>query len=127
MSARSKVQKSLGIGAYAPQVFTPSANGEHIRNAVETLGLTAVTICGETVTANVPPAPKPQPEPKLPSIFFNVSEYNGTWYVDFVWADGVQAIAHRDTRQAALSLAKRRAKRLGLTVHQGAYVWEAAA
>lgn len=59
MSARTKIAKSLGVGAYTPVVFQPSANGENIKRAVGMLGLTGVTICGITVNkeSSVPALP----------------------------------------------------------------------
>lgn len=140
MSARTKIAKSLQVGAYAPVVFQPSATGEHIKRAVTELGLTGVTICGETVTADEPPGTPwtglqgrqdvppcaPQPQPKLPDTFINVAWSNDRWWIDFVSPTGRQTMAHRDTFKAAMSLAKRRARRWNLTVHQGSYVWEAA-
>lgn len=125
MSARSKVQKSLGIGAYAPVVFQPSATGEHIKRAVTELGLSGVTICG-VVDVHTDEPPAPQPQPKLPDTFINVAWSNDRWWIDFVSPTGRQTMAHRDTFQAALSLAKRRARRWNLTVHQGPFVWEPA-
>lgn len=134
MSAHSKLAKSLQVGAYAPVVFQPSANGENLKRAVSELHLTGVMICGVVeVHADEPPGTQdvppcaPKPQPKLPPEFINVSESNGRWFVDFVWSEGVQAIAHRDTLKAALSLANRRARRWNLIVHQGPYVWEAEA
>lgn len=129
MSARTKIQKSLGIGAYAPVVFTPSATGEHIKHAVETLGLTGVTICGECVQQNAvtadAPQPKPQPAP-LPKEFINVQETNGIWFVDWVNPRWIETLDRKPTRRSALSFARSRALRLGLTIHEGPFVWEPA-
>lgn len=125
MSAHTKIAKSLQVGSYAPVVFQPSPTGEHIQRAVETLQLTGVTICGETVNANEPPAPKPQP--KLPSTFISVHQVDGIWYVDWVSPLDIQALYSSHSIQAARAYANRKALRLGLIVHQGPYVWEAAA
>lgn len=65
MSARTKIAKSLQVGAYAPQVFTPSPTGENLKRAVGELHLTGITICGETVNAD---ASKSRTQPPLRDI-----------------------------------------------------------